>query len=209
MAVGDAEGSDDHGADDDVKARLFSWLIGLALCLAVLAWEPGPAEAAAGTPEAVESLDFALSLYRQGDLPRAVGELKRFLFCYPDDPRRAEVEALLHRIESERTAAESDRTGPESSGGGPAVGLVRFYQDHLRTFRGSGVCPSHPSCSEYAIQAMRTHGAVLGTFMQVDRFFREFTTAGAPPFVWRDGQKLHYDPVKANDYWWTGGRGEK
>ncbi len=38
----------------------------------------------------------------------------------------------------------------------------------------------------------------------VDRFFREFTTAGTHPQVMYSGRTLHYDPLSNNDYWWTG-----
>jgi hypothetical protein len=41
----------------------------------------------------------------------------------------------------------------------------------------------------------------MGTFMFIDRFFREFTTVGTPPQVRRHGRSLHYDPLEANDYW--------
>jgi putative membrane protein insertion efficiency factor len=51
------------------------------------------------------------------------------------------------------------------------VGLVRLYQ---YTFAGvlGGRCRFHPSCSEYAIEALRTHGAVRGGVLAVRRFVR-------------------------------------
>ena len=42
-----------------------------------------------------------------------------------------------------------------------AVGVVRTYQWTLRPFIGAN-CRFWPSCSEYAIEAFRIHGALHG-----------------------------------------------
>lgn len=62
-------------------------LIVLAACLAVPAFaqEPDP------------YLDFAQSLFDEGDYYRAVTEAKRFLFLQPDHPRRVEAQLLIAR----------------------------------------------------------------------------------------------------------------
>jgi putative membrane protein insertion efficiency factor len=62
-----------------------------------------------------------------------------------------------------------------SAGATPAaaigIGAVRVYQWTLRPFIGSH-CRFWPSCSEYAVDALRAHGAVRGTGLAVKRILR-------------------------------------
>ncbi len=52
-----------------------------------------------------------------------------------------------------------------------AVGLVRLYQLTLSPlFRGS--CKYHPSCSQYALDALRAHGFAKGTVLAGWRLLR-------------------------------------
>jgi hypothetical protein len=43
------------------------------------------------------------------------------------------------------------------------IGLVWLYRWTFGLLVPSGTCKFHPSCSEYAIQALRKHGLVKGT----------------------------------------------
>ena len=52
-----------------------------------------------------------------------------------------------------------------------AVGAVRTYQWTLRPFIGAN-CRFWPSCSEYAIEALRTHGALRGSGLAARRILR-------------------------------------
>ncbi|MBN8873371.1 MAG: membrane protein insertion efficiency factor YidD [Rhodospirillales bacterium] len=52
-----------------------------------------------------------------------------------------------------------------------AVGLVRTYQWTLRPLIGAN-CRFWPSCSEYAIEAVRTHGALRGSGLAARRVLR-------------------------------------
>lgn len=52
-----------------------------------------------------------------------------------------------------------------------AVAVVRTYQWTLRPFIGAN-CRFWPSCSEYAIDAVRTHGALKGSGMAAKRILR-------------------------------------
>lgn len=65
--------------------------------------------------------------------------------------------------------------------------LVRLYQVTLGPFM-SGQCRFHPTCSNYAIEALRTHGAARGTWLTVRRLSRchPFHSGG-------------YDPVPPSD----------
>jgi putative membrane protein insertion efficiency factor len=52
-----------------------------------------------------------------------------------------------------------------------AVGGVRLYQWTVRPFIGSH-CRFEPSCSEYAVAALRGHGALRGGALTVRRILR-------------------------------------
>lgn len=49
--------------------------------------------------------------------------------------------------------------------------LVRAYQLLLSPFSG-GACRFHPTCSEYAMQAITTHGLVPGSWLALKRVAR-------------------------------------
>ena len=49
--------------------------------------------------------------------------------------------------------------------------LVRIYQHTLRPLLG-GQCRFHPSCSEYAVEALRIHGAWRGSLLTLHRLAR-------------------------------------
>jgi putative membrane protein insertion efficiency factor len=51
------------------------------------------------------------------------------------------------------------------------IGVVRLYQWTVRPLIGSH-CRFWPSCSEYAVEALRTHGAARGTLMATKRILR-------------------------------------
>ncbi len=63
-----------------------------------------------------------------------------------------------------------------------ALLLIRFYQGvHLAFFR--GCCRFHPTCSEYAAQAIEAHGLVMGILLGTWRILRcqPFATGGWDP----------------------------
>ncbi len=51
------------------------------------------------------------------------------------------------------------------------IGAVRAYQWTLRPFIGAN-CRFWPSCSEYAVGALKEHGAVDGSVLAVRRILR-------------------------------------
>jgi uncharacterized protein len=68
-----------------------------------------------------------------------------------------------------------------------AVGAVRVYQWTLRPVIGAN-CRFAPSCSDYAIEALRSHGAARGALLAGRRILR------CNP--WTEGG---FDPVPACD----------
>ncbi len=67
------------------------------------------------------------------------------------------------------------------------IGLVKLYQMTLSPIVG-GQCRFRPTCSQYAIEALREHGPIRGGWMTVWRIAR------CNPFV-----KGGYDPVKPSE----------
>jgi len=51
------------------------------------------------------------------------------------------------------------------------IGVVRTYQWTLRPLLGAN-CRFHPSCSDYAVTALRTHGAARGGLLAGKRILR-------------------------------------
>ncbi len=62
------------------------------------------------------------------------------------------------------------------------ITLVRAYQSFLSPFFG-GACRFHPSCSEYAVDAIRLHGPRRGAWLAVRRLLRcrPFSAGGYDP----------------------------
>jgi uncharacterized protein len=80
---------------------------------------------------------------------------------------------------------------------------VKLFQKYISPVDGPR-CPMYPTCSAYALQALRKHGPLLGTFQTVDRLFREGDSDhehGQPIDKW--GHVRFYDPLEQNDFWLT------
>lgn len=68
------------------------------------------------------------------------------------------------------------------------IGLVRLYQVTLGPLLrfcngGYGMCRHQPTCSRYAIQALRGHGALRGSWLTLKRLMRchPWGTSGYDP----------------------------
>jgi uncharacterized protein len=92
--------------------------------------------------------------------------------------------------QAEQTAASSILTGP-----------IHFYQKYLSGADGHR-CPMTPSCSGYAVQALRRHGAFLGWIMTCDRLMRcgRDELKLSPSVMTRQGIRCR-DPLDNNDFW--------
>ncbi len=62
--------------------------------------------------------------------------------------------------------------------------LIRFYQKYISPIQ-PGKCRFHPTCSNYAYEAITKYGALKGLWLALKRFFR------CHPFYKGDW----YDPV--------------
>lgn len=53
----------------------------------------------------------------------------------------------------------------------PLIALIRLYRYAISPLLGSS-CRFHPSCSEYAIEALQRHGLVAGIWLAMRRVAR-------------------------------------
>jgi uncharacterized protein len=76
------------------------------------------------------------------------------------------------------------------------LGAIRLYRATLSGWLG-GQCRFHPSCSHYAEEAIRTHGAIKGTLLTTRRILRcnPFGRGGLDPVPTRRGRASSYDAV--------------
>ena len=63
------------------------------------------------------------------------------------------------------------------------LGMIRFYQIYISPYKGTK-CPYFPSCSGYGVEAIKKHGALIGSVLTAWRILR------CNPF-----SKGGYDPV--------------
>ena len=90
----------------------------------------------------------------------------------------------------EETASQTLMTAP-----------IRFFQQYLSAADGDR-CPMTPSCSSYAIQAIRRHGAVKGWIMACDRLMRcGHDELRRSPVVRTESGVRTLDPLDNNDLW--------
>jgi putative component of membrane protein insertase Oxa1/YidC/SpoIIIJ protein YidD len=82
-----------------------------------------------------------------------------------------------------------------------ATAPIRFYQHYLSHQWGQ-TCAYYPSCSNYALLAIRKHGAVLGTVLTFDRLQHETNEGRTSPPIFTGGLTKIYDPLENNDFWW-------
>lgn len=81
-------------------------------------------------------------------------------------------------------------------------GAVRGYQRHISVHDGPR-CLLYPTCSAYARQAIRKHGAVMGSLMTMDRLVQEAEVLVRAPLIRVHGHTRGFDPVEAHDFWWA------
>lgn len=82
--------------------------------------------------------------------------------------------------DSRRREASSDGS---STLGRAMLAALRFYQLRLSPLKGAPTCRYLPTCSEYAVQAVRRHGAAKGAALAAARILRcnPFFHAGYHP----------------------------
>jgi putative component of membrane protein insertase Oxa1/YidC/SpoIIIJ protein YidD len=115
----------------------------------------------------------------------------------------ADVTLLRGPTKEIRAISENADTSFEKKGIIEAIAIapVIFYQRFLAPYWGRR-CSYYPSCSRYALLAIRKHGALVGSIMTFDRLQHEANEAGYSPLISTvEGIRI-YDPLENNDYWW-------
>ncbi len=79
----------------------------------------------------------------------------------------------------------------------PFIGLIRFYQLAVSPYLGSN-CRYTPTCSQYSIEALRTHGIIAGSFLAVRRILscHPWGGSGYDPVPTREELKNRIKTVK-------------
>src|SRR5262249_16331551 len=90
--------------------------------------------------------------------------------------------ARAAQADSRPAGTELGATRPASATAWILVAFLQVYKTFLSPFFG-GACKYQPSCSNYALEAIRTHGAARGTLLAVKRLgrCRPFKQGGFDP----------------------------
>lgn len=91
-----------------------------------------------------------------------------------------------------------------SACGNLLIQAIRFYQQYVSPVIGDR-CQMYPSCSSYAIDAIKKHGCIIGSVMTSDRLIHEADETDHAPVIETKGDYGYYDPVSNNDFWWYKG----
>lgn len=100
----------------------------------------------------------------------------------------------------ETPALETDT----SACGNLLIQAIRLYQQYVSPVIGDR-CQMYPSCSSYAIDAIKKHGCLIGSVMTSDRLIHETNETDHALLIEKEGDYGYYDPVSANDFWWYKG----
>jgi hypothetical protein len=88
-----------------------------------------------------------------------------------------------------------------SAGQKVTQGFIRFFIKYISPVDGDR-CPCYPTCSQYAQEAVREHGVLVGLVMTFDRLIHEADEIHRAPTIRVYDSYRVYDPVKNNDFWW-------
>jgi hypothetical protein len=93
-----------------------------------------------------------------------------------------------------RREAPREAAKPSSPASLPFQWALHFYRHTISTVDGDR-CPSHPSCSAYAVEAFSRHGPLLGAILTAGRLQSEADQAAFSPKVYVDGRSKVFAPV--------------
>jgi uncharacterized protein len=94
-----------------------------------------------------------------------------------------------------------NQSSPLSAGQRAVQGAIRFFQGTISPVDGDR-CPCYPTCSQYGLEAVKKHGALIGLVMTFDRLIHESDETRRVPLVRIYGSYRYFDPVENNDFWW-------
>ncbi|QIH76501.1 membrane protein insertion efficiency factor YidD [Macrococcoides canis] len=70
------------------------------------------------------------------------------------------------------------------------LGLIKFYRKYISPMT-PPACRFHPTCSQYGLEAIETHGAIKGGYLTVKRILKchPFHPGGFDPVPPKKGEK--------------------
>jgi|GEM_PF-462481 putative membrane protein insertion efficiency factor len=77
-----------------------------------------------------------------------------------------------------------------------------IYTNHITKIDGAR-CEHRPTCSRYAVDAVRKHGFVVGSWLTIDRLMRGSQSSSLrtlPIYKFENGRPYFRDPVEENDF---------
>lgn len=77
---------------------------------------------------------------------------------------------------------------------------IRFFQKYLTDIDGAR-CSMYPTCSTYALQAVKEYGFFLGSFIFVDRLYHEGDPVERQTPIVKHGYIRFHDPLENNTFW--------
>ncbi|MBN1957977.1 MAG: membrane protein insertion efficiency factor YidD [Desulfuromonadales bacterium] len=89
---------------------------------------------------------------------------------------------------------------PEDAGASFSIASIRFFQKYLSAIDGPR-CSMDPTCSAYALQAIRRYGFALGSLIFVDRLYHEGDLIERQTPVVKHGYIRFHDPLENNTFW--------
>ena len=95
---------------------------------------------------------------------------------------------------------------PAAEGVLPALvfdAYLRFFQQVISPVDGAR-STMYPTGSAYARQVIKKHGALLGVVLTAERLMHEGNEEQVASRIRKYGIWRVYDPVEANDWWWSG-----
>jgi len=70
------------------------------------------------------------------------------------------------------------------------IAIIRFYKYFISPLLGSN-CRFYPSCSSYSLEALQSHGAIIGSYLTLKRLLKchPFHQGGIDPVPEKFGNK--------------------
>ena len=77
---------------------------------------------------------------------------------------------------------------------------ITIFQEYISVVDGDR-CPMKPTCSTYALYAIKKHGFLIGAMMTADRLIHESDEIRYAPAIIQGERVRFHDPVGNNDFW--------
>ena len=103
-----------------------------------------------------------------------------------------------------RAPPPKEEARPTNPAAPPLLWAVRLYRSLLSPVDGDR-CPSYPTCSTYALEAVSNHGPFLGFALTAGRLVSEADEAAFAPRIFVGGRWKVYSPVENDLLFLRGG----